>query len=224
MLNELNALCLSFCKFLGFFSFCPGFKENFIAKIVRVALALVMSNLMPIKITLFSNTNFDLLLELLKHVFLGVVAGLIVQIILSSFAILANVLDSILGFSQNIFFNPNRESSNLVSIILVQASLTILWCSPLIYKLLGFVINFSSLQSNLCYQSFNSLLLGFTLGLPLLIIMLILYVIMGFFNRLVTSIPVFILLTPIQLIFGLTLMLVHLSGLIATLYGKILIA
>lgn len=171
--------------------------------------------------------------------FQEIMLGLGASLFLKTFFTSLDIAGSLLGFQMSLsnIFLANVESRNQSAFMAVFFNLmavTILFSTNLHYVIFHlFIMSYNSLGNGLLSSSVSqgfseifmdifssSFILGLTLGGPIIIISILLYMVGGFLNRLIPQMQVFFLIQPLQLLLGFSLLLLGLPIMLEFLMDK----
>ena len=219
---------LAFARLGAILMVMPGIGEVYVSPAIRLSLALaltlaVASSVAPGLLALPSNP-FGLLLLIDVEVIIGLFVGGIARLLITSLQVAGNIIALQSGLGSASFFDPNQGAQGAafanfmtlvgVTSIFVADMHLLLRAAVDSYTLfpVGRALpsgEFAELAGRMVADSF---LLGTQIAAPFLVYGLVFNVGLGLLNRLMPSLQVFFIMTPIQIVVALGLFALTLSA------------
>lgn len=165
-----------------------------------------------------------LILLILGEATVGIFIGVVVQMLMVSINLAATFIGFQVGLTNALVFDPVVEQqSSLLTGFLSNLALVVMFATSMHHLMLEAVVDSYRLfvpgqalpVGDLVQVVSQSLDEGFTLGVklaaPLLVFGLVFYTALGLISKLAPQIPVFLVALPLQIIFGLSLLMMSLA-------------
>lgn len=229
--GHVYAFMLVFTRIGAGMMFFPGISEGFVPSRIRLLFSLALTVLvyMPLSTVLppmpptIDGIVLLMFREMLAGVFYGVIIRMLINIVETTGAIIATQI----GLSNAMILNPSLASqSALPSAFLSSASLAMIFVTGMDHMLLRGLIgtytmfkpgtmlppgDMVEIYSHLASRIFT---VGVELAVPFLVIGILLFVVLGFMQRLITQVQLFIVMLPLQIGGGLFLFSVTIAVII----------
>lgn len=220
---------LAFARLGAILMVMPGIGEVYVSPAIRLSLALaltlaVASSVAPGLLALPSNP-FGLLFLIGVEVIIGLFVGGIARLLITSLQVAGNIIALQSGLGSASFFDPNQGAqgsafanfmtlAGVTSVFVADMHLLLLRAAVDSYTLfpVGRALpsgEFAELAGRMVADSF---LLGTQIAAPFLVYGLVFNVGLGLLNRLMPSLQVFFIMTPIQIVVALGLFALTLSA------------
>jgi flagellar biosynthetic protein FliR len=207
---------LVFMRIGGAMMFFPGISETFVITRARFFFAAAISLVLyvPLSPTLppMPPTTGGLTLLLMQETFVGVFFSALLRLLMDVLETAGSITSMQLGLSNAMMLNPSLATqSTLTSVFFGLAGIVLLFVTGLDHLLLrGLVETYTifpagtALPTGDVVQTYTRLMtkcfaVGVELAAPLLIVSLLLYAIMGFMQRLMPQIQLFLVVLPMQI-------------------------
>ncbi len=227
--GSVYAFLMIFVRLGSAFLIMPGYGEQFVSPRVRLLFALVVSFiLLPILLPMMPKppaSPADLTLLIIAEAVIGIFLGTIARMMMSALETAGMLISNQVGLSAAQAFNPAMSSpGNAISSILGVLALMLIFATDLHHMLLLAVVDSYSLfqpgqwlpigdvAQHLTRVLADSFLIGMQLSAPFTVIGLLFYLGLGLISRLVPQIQVFFVGAPIQIVLGLLLLGLGLTG------------
>lgn len=230
---EVFSYILVFSRLGAAVMLLPGIGEAFVPIRVRLLVALTVTAVMyPVVLPLLPDTPDSVLAVILLvfgEVTVGLFMGSIARILATALTTTGTVVAFMTGFANATLFNPMLQdqgaltavfysllgsllifltnSHHLVFLALMDSYSMFVPGAPLPFD------NFSEAMSRLVAGSF---LLGVQLAAPFIIVVTLFYICLGILARLMPQFQVFFVGLPLQIMLGLTIMVVTVSAIMLT--------
>lgn len=223
---------LLFARFSSLLTTTIGFGDQQIPSRFRLlfamALALILKEYVGVlPIQKASDSLFALLV--LQEVVIGFAIGLLGRLIIAVLDILGNIISLQIGLGNAVMFNPSVGSQAPITSTLFILSGTFIFfvmdlhhviiqslvSSYKIFPLDGTLQNFSKIKdTNTFFINFmnQGILIATQLALPFLILGVVFQFMLGLLNRLVPSLQIFFVMLPAQIILGILLIAITITG------------
>ncbi|MGM3185587.1 flagellar biosynthetic protein FliR [Musicola paradisiaca] len=213
----LNQFFWPFIRILALISTAPVLSEKEINNRVKIGLALLITFLVSptIPIPLIPIFSASGLWVLGKQMAIGVCIGFTMQLALTAFRVAGELIGLQMGLSFATFFDPSGGPNmpvlarllNLLVLLLFMASNGHLWLVSMLADTFHVIpINDDAIDSHIFYsvalagiQIFNY---GLRLALPLITLLLVINLSLGFLNRMSPQLSVFVIGFPVTLTVG----------------------
>jgi flagellar biosynthetic protein FliR len=200
----------------------PGIGEAYVSPRIRLLFALAVSFLlMPVlspQLPVMPAAIPALVLLIMKEALIGIFVGSYLRLLMSAIETAGAIIAVQIGLSNAMILNPAQASqSALSSAFLGAAGVTLLFLTGLDHMLLRGLVNIyglfpagSEVITGDMTQAYvdmvsKSFLVGVEIAAPFLVIGLLLYVAMGFIQRMVEQVQLFLVVLPIQIYGGIFL-------------------
>lgn len=210
----------------------PGLSGQLIPERFRLLLALAITLvILPVVSGMLPPMPTDpgrLFLLLLGEATVGVFIGVVVQMLMVSLNLAATFIGFQVGLTNALVFDPVVEQqsslltgfmSNLAVVVMFATGMHHLMIETLVDSYRLFTPGQALPVGDLVLVVSQSLDDGFTLGVrlaaPLVVFGLVFYTALGLISKLAPQIPVFLVALPLQIIFGLSLLMMSLATLMA---------
>jgi flagellar biosynthetic protein FliR len=234
MLREMLAAdlfqwMLIFARLGATIMFLPGYNSSLVSARMRLLFALILSFLMlPVlsaKLPAAPAAPVGLFLLLIGEIAFGIFIGLVVQVMVSALDIAGSAIGYAVGLTNMFTFDPISEQQsalltgflNLVAVTLIFASN----CHHLMLRALvdsyailapGQPVPFDDLSQILVRTLGNASVMGLRLAAPFLVFSVTFNTGLALINRLVPQIQVFLVGLPMQILGGLTILMITLPA------------
>lgn len=217
--TELFALALVFCRVASAMMLLPGFGERTIMERARLLLALavtlvvapaVVRTLPPMPANVFAMGTL-----MVGEILVGLFIGSTARLLMTAIDLAGTIMNYQIGLSSAQIFNPMlQEQSGLISVLLVLASVVIVFQTDMHHLLLRSVVDSYSLfipgrlppigdlTQTVVQMTSRSFVLALQLASPFILFGIILNVALGLVSRAMPQIQVFFVSLPLQLAIG----------------------
>lgn len=220
---------LIFCRVGSALMLFPGVGEAFVLPRLRALLAAAISLvlILPLEpyLPTMPTTAAETVALIIQEVLIGIFFGLILRIFLGTLETAGTIISFQIGLSNATLFNPTMASQGtLTGAILTTTAVTILFVTgyddTLLRALVGTYglipatepVIVQDLSQQMIKIVNGSFALGTQLAAPFLIIGVVMSVAMGVMAKLMPQIQIFTLAMPVQIIAGLALFAVTITG------------
>jgi flagellar biosynthetic protein FliR len=227
--HQLFTYLLIFTRIGAALVLLPGIGEVFIPPRVRLSLALIICFiLLPIiGPTLPKQPSSVIMLAglLITEATIGFFFGAVTRLVLSSLEVAGMIISSQMGLSAAMLLNPVMGSQgSLMSVFLTMLGLGLVFAADLHHVFIRAVIETYSLVTpgqampiedmvqTIGHGVSQSFKVGVQLSAPFLLMGTVFYTALGMLSRLMPQMQVFFIAVPLQIIMGLMLMILTLSG------------
>jgi flagellar biosynthetic protein FliR len=227
--QDLLGIFLTFCRSAGIFFLIPPFTDKAINNLTKFLLAFSLSflfyreevgNFVKPLITEPIALFFTIFIE----IFTGLALALFIKILLSASQVAGMTIASQIGLNSGSLFDPSQGMHNSLLGLLLSFLTTVLMLETgLSAKILFSIYNSYDTIGIGIIEDFNKMIfsavskmwnLGIQLSLPFLLINILLMVGAGLLAKVMPQLQIFFLALPVQILVGLTLMVISLSGMI----------
>jgi flagellar biosynthetic protein FliR len=223
------AYMLVFCRIGAGFMMLPSISEAYISPMARLVAALGVTGLIvPLlqhTIPAMPSSGFALILMFAGEVVIGILLGTVAKIILSAMHVTGSVISYQIGLASATMFDPTQgtQSGTIETFLSILALMLILatdlhhvFIKGLVDSYTIFVPN-SSLALNSMAELIgktvsDSFALGVKLAAPQIVVGLIVNLGAGIMGRLMPQMQVFFIIIPVQILLGLFILMITLSG------------
>jgi len=234
MLREMLAAdlfqwMLVFARLGSAVMFLPGFNSTMVSARVRLLFALILSFLLlPVlggKLPPSSPSAIGLFLLLAAEIGFGIFIGLMVQVMISALDTAGNAIGYATGLTNMFTFDPiTEQQSALMTGFLNLVAVTLIFASNCHHLMLRAIVDsytiygpgqplpFGDLSQLLVRTLGNAATMGLRLAAPFLVFSVTFNTGLGLINRLVPQIQVFLVGLPIQILGGLTILMITLPA------------
>lgn len=209
--------------------FLPGFNSTMVSARVRLIFALILSFLLlPVlsdKLPPPPATPIGLFLLLAAEIGFGIFIGLVVQVMISALDTAGNAIGYATGLTNMFTFDPiTAQQSALMTGFLNLVAMTLIFASNCHHLMLHAIVDsygiyapgqplpFDDLSQILVRTLGNASLMGLRLAAPFLVFSVTFNTGLGLINRLVPQIQVFLVGLPMQIMGGLTILMICLPA------------
>ena len=232
---EILSFLLVFARIIGFISSTPSLYEEHISQRITLIIAMSLS-------FIIWSIMYDQLIEIhfndpitifmfIQEFLIGYLAGSIIRILFASLHFAGLLISQHCGMA-NVLTNDVNFSgqSTIIAGMLLNTCTLLVFITGTHHALIrGFVESYKrypvDIVSNLSIITVTfpqialdvmaaSLVLSMHLAAPFLILVMLLYIGMGMVNKLVTQIPVFFVIHPLQIIVGIFIFIITLPSII----------
>lgn len=207
----------------------PGLGETFIPLRVRLLVALTVTAVMyPVVAPLLPDTptaTISVVLLILGEVTVGIFIGSVARVLTSALSTTGTIIAFLTGFANAILFNPAiRDQGAMTSVLLSLLGTLLILITNLHHLMLTALMDsytmfvpgrglpfddFSEAMGRLVAGSF---LLGVQLAAPFIVVVTMFYICLGILARLMPQFQVFFVGLPLQIMLGLTVLVVSISA------------
>ena len=223
------AIVVLFSRIGTFIMLLPGFGEIYVTARIRVLLGLFIATLsFPLLHELIPEqpqTLLEMMIIISGEVVAGAFLGLLIQWLVAAMHVVGTFISSQAGLSSAMLFDPSQgEQSTVISSLLGMIVLLFIFTSDLHYLFLEAILDsfhslpigkFPYLQDETMYLSEVAnrvMLIALTLAAPQWIVSIIMSSAAGVLSRLMPSLQIFFLITPVQILVSFTLLGASLAG------------
>jgi len=209
--------------------FLPGFNSTLLSARVRLLFALMLSFvLMPVLSGKLPNppaAPIGLFLMLMGEIAFGVFIGLVVQGLVSALDIAGTTIGYATGLTNMFTYDPiTEQQSALITGFLNLVAMTLIFSTNTHYLMLHALVDSYSIYmpgqhlptedmaQTLVRTLSDAALMGMRLGAPLMVFQITMNTGLGLLNRLVPNMQVFFVAQPLQIIVGLTVLMICLPA------------
>jgi len=220
---------LAFARLGAILMVMPGIGEAYVAPPVRLALALALTLTVSPSIApglpALPGSPFGLLFLVGVEIVIGLFVGGIARLLITSLQVAGNIISLQSGLGSAMFFDPNQGAQGAAfANFMTLVGVTCIFAADLHLLLLRAAVDsyslfpvgralpsgeFAELAGRMVADSF---LLGVQISAPFLVYGLIFNVGLGLLNRLMPTLQVFFIMTPIQIVVALGLFALTLSA------------
>ncbi|NKB56808.1 MAG: flagellar type III secretion system protein FliR [Alphaproteobacteria bacterium] len=226
---EVFSYLLVFSRLGAAIMLLPGFGEAFVPLRVRLLAALTVTAVMyPVVAPLLPDTPtafVAVLLLILGEVTVGVFIGTVARVLTSALSTTGTIIAFLTGFANAILFNPAiRDQGAMTSVLLSLLGILLILVTDLHHLMFAALMDSYTMfvpGSGLPFDDFSeaigrlvagSFLLGVQLAAPFIIVVLLFYICLGILARLMPQFQVFFVGLPLQIMLGLTVLVVSISA------------
>lgn len=228
VLSQLIVYILTFARVGTVMMLMPGIGSSFVTPNVRLAFALaftvvvspVTSQYLPTEIT-----NTEMIWLIMTEMMIGFFIGTVTRIFMASLDTAGMLISLNIGISNAQIFNPQSASQgSIMGAFLSLIGSVLLFTTDLHHMLIyGMIDSYKtfpagdsipdvgSMAQTIALAVSKAFAIGFYMATPFVVVTLFLYIAMGVLGRLMPQIQVFVLAIPIQVMLGLTAMIMVFS-------------
>ena len=202
------------CRLGAMIGFLPTFSSIYIPGNIRIIMVLVLTILVkPIvedKLPILSDNVIENCLYIFYEISIGLYIAIINIILISTIHLAGNIMSLQGGLSMASLFDPTiGEQSTLFARFLSMMSITFLFLSDFHYIIISTIIDSYNIslsfftvvyESNIIDFVKQSFILGVKISMPILIMGTLFYFASGILNRLMPSLQILFVLTPLQVL------------------------
>lgn len=227
-INKLFDILMTFSRVGSIFMFLPGIGETKVNSRIRLILSLFISAILtPLVfdyIPDMPNHPMMILLYLCKEISIGIFFGLMIKIIFSSLQIAGTLISMQSSLGSAMVFDPHQRNDNLILTNLYTITATTIYYAAFLdhHVIEGIIESYRTIQpgdfmiddivESLYIAVSKSMVIGFKLSTPVVVVAIIIYVTGGILSKLMPGIQVFFLIVPIQLGITFFIILFSLTG------------
>ena len=234
--QEILIVFIMICRVTGIFFLIPPFADTSVKTFIRIGLAVSISIMMQSQFTelirpivkVIANDNIALTMIVISELCLGISLGLIVKIIASAVQIAGLSIASQIGLSAASILDQSQQMQNSTLGILLSMLTTIAMLeSGMHIKILsGIYESYNTIPVGgffSHYNDFTSLIIGavskmwsagIQMSMPFIVINIAIMIGAGILAKLMPQLQIFFVVLPIQIIVGITIFIIILSGIL----------
>lgn len=234
MLREMLAAnlfqwMLIFARLGSTVMFMPGFNSSMVSAQVRLLFALILSFLLlPVlssKLPSAPSAAIALFLLLSAEIAFGIFIGLVVQVMVSALDVAGNSIGYAVGLTNMFTFDPiTEQQSALITGFLNLVAVTLIFASNCHHLMLHAIVDsysiyapgqplpFDDLSQILVRALGAASIMGLRLAAPFMVFAITFNTGLALINRLVPQIQVFLVGLPMQILGGLTILMITLPA------------
>ncbi len=229
--QEIFAYLLVFCRVGAAMTVLPGVGEAFVSPRFRLLLALVIAVVMtpPLADRLpgLPSTPLELALLIAGEMVYGFFIGTVARFLISALVMAGTIISFLSGFSAAQLFNPMlADQGALSAVFLSLAGLLIVFATDthhLLFRAIaesydlfvpGRAPDLADMADMLSQVMARSFTLAMQLAAPFIVVAVMFYTGLGLIARLMPQMPVFFVILPLQIVFGLFILFLSVTGIL----------
>ena len=230
-LEFLFKFFLVFARFSSLIIFLPALGDERILMRFKLMFAiftsLIIVQLVETQLPVFARSSSDLLYYLVSESLVGLMLGLCVRIYYTSFQVLGNLISMESGLSAATIFDPSQKDQiMLFSSFLLTLSLITIFATDTHHIFIvglvesygnfkpGFMLDLADLADKISQVVGDSFLLAFKISSPFLIVGVAILVGSGVLSRLMPTLQVLFVITPIQILVMFSVLFIVINNII----------
>lgn len=228
LVTETYRILLVFCRVGTAFMFMPGFGEMMIPSRIRLLVALVLSAAVAASIpgapSALPEDLGGFVGDILVEVFVGFWIGAVARILLSALHTLGHKIGYVSALSNAMAGGGTFENSSIFSSFLTIVAITVIFMADVHHIAIGGLVRSYDLiplgdlppvgdfADQGVRAASTALTMSFRFAAPFLILAIIINAGMGLANRMMPSLPVYFVATPLLVAVGITVLLLSVAG------------
>jgi len=219
LVSQVFAFLLIFCRIGSGIMVMPGFRENYVSPRIRLGIALmitlIITPLLSKTMPSLPSSLFTLVLLAGSEILIGIFIGSVCNIIISATHVAGMIFSFQSGISSAVIFDATQNSQgSLVGNFLGLATIVLLFSTNLHHLMvLGLTKSYTvfipgqfppmhDFLETLARIISDTFIIALQISMPFIIAGTLLFLGGGILSRLMPTIQVFFLITPVQLLIG----------------------